>query len=70
MKEDIDRLQERMGKKPQYGGGFDLKDNTQASKVRDISTMSQKYDMKKCKYHSDGSKGYPSQAIQENSMKY
>ena len=55
-------MQYKMGKKSSYGGGFNLKDNTQASSVKPINTMSQKYDMGKMKKYSDGSKGYPSQA--------
>lgn len=62
--------QKKMGAKPNYGKGFSIKDNTQDSPVKDISTNSEKYDMGRCKYHSDGTKGYPSQAIQGGKMKY
>jgi len=58
-----------MGEKRYPSGGFNLQDNTQASPVKSIPTMSEKYDMGKMKYHSDGTKGYPSEAIQGNKMK-
>ena len=47
-----------------------LKDNTQASPVKSIPTMSEKYDMGKIQPYSCGSKGYPSQAMQGNKKKY
>ncbi len=40
-----------------------LKDNTQASPVKSISTNSEQYDVGKIKKYSAGSKGYPSQAL-------
>jgi len=61
-------MQERMGKKPSYGKGMRLADNTQDSPVKSISTMTQDYDMGKMRYYSCGTKGYPSQAIQGNKM--
>jgi len=62
--DSIDKMQKKMGSKPQYGKGFNLKDNTQASPVKGINTMAEKYDLKRMKYASEGTKGYPSQAIQ------
>lgn len=50
-------------------GGMGLKDNTQASPVKSINTMSQKYDMGRCKKYSDGTKGYPASASQDSKMK-
>jgi len=44
-------------------GGMNLKDNTQASPVKGISTNSEQYDLGKIKKYSAGSKGYPSQAL-------
>jgi len=67
---DIDKMQEKMGSKPNYGKGFNLKDNTQASPVKGINTMSQKYDMGKCKYYTDGTKGYPAEAVQGDKYGY
>lgn len=58
----MEKMQKKMGSKPSYGKGFNLKDNTQASAVKGIKTMAQKYDMGRMKKYSDGSKGYPSQA--------
>lgn len=52
-----------MGSKPNYGKGFNLQDNTQASPVKGINTMSERYDLGKVKKYSCGSKGYPSQAL-------
>lgn len=46
-----------------------LKDNTQASPVKSIKTDSQKYDRGRCRYYSDGSKGYPAQASQDDKKK-
>jgi len=43
--------------------GMKLKDNTQASPVKSISTNSEQYDVGKIKKYSAGSKGYPSQAL-------
>lgn len=59
-----------MGKKSNYGGSSNLKDNTQASPVKGINTDSQKYDMGRCKYNSVGTQGYPSQASQQDKMKH
>lgn len=44
------------------GGVFNLKDNTQASEVKQVSTNSEQYDMGRVRYESVGSKGYPAQA--------
>lgn len=44
--------------------GFGLKDNEQAGQVKKIDTMAEDYDMGRMQYHSCGTKGYPSQAIQ------
>lgn len=41
-----------------------LKDNKQASSVYPIKTDSEKYDMDRVRYHSVGTKGYPSQAFE------
>ena len=59
-----------MGSKPNYGKGFNIKDNTQASPVKDINTMSAKYDMGRIKRYKDGTKGYPSQAVQGDKLGY
>lgn len=49
--------------KSNYGGkGFNLKDGTQASEVKNISTTSEQYDMGRIRYEHVGSKGYPAQA--------
>ena len=61
---------ERKSPSDRYGKGFNLKDNTQASPVKGIDTYSEKYDLGRCKYYSAGTKGYPKQAIQGDSMKY
>jgi len=66
----IDSMQKKMGSKPNYGKGFNLKDNTQASPVKSIDTMSQKYDMGRMKPYKDGSKGYPAQAVQDGKYGY
>ena len=66
----MDKMQYKMGSKPSYGKGFNLKDNTQDGTVKGIKMDSEKYDMGKCRYHSDGTKGYPAQAMQEGKMKY
>ena len=58
-----DKMQKKMGSKPSYGKGMNLKDNTQASPVKEVSANSQKYDMGRCKKYTNGSKGYPSQAL-------
>lgn len=44
------------------GGSFNLKDNTQAGIVKNVSTNSEQYDMNRIKNYSSGSKGYPSEA--------
>ncbi|MFO7881191.1 MAG: hypothetical protein R6U52_01470 [Kosmotogaceae bacterium] len=46
-----------------------LKDNTHSSPVKSIPTMSENYDMGKMRYYSCGTKGYPSQAMQEGKKK-
>lgn len=61
--ENINKMQKSMGSKPNYGKGFNLQDNTQASSVKGINTMSERYDLGKVKKYSCGSKGYPSQAL-------
>lgn len=48
---------------------MNLADNTQASPVKSIPTMTQDYDMGKMRYNSDGTKGYPAKAMQGNEMK-
>jgi len=45
------------------GKGFNIADNTQASPVKNIKVDSEKYDMGKIQPYSDGTKGYPSQAL-------
>ena len=50
--------------------GSRLADNTQASPVKSIPTMSEDYDMGRMKSYSCGTKGYPSQAMQEGKKKY
>lgn len=47
-----------------------LKDNAHASGVKSIPTNSEKYDMGKIQPYSCGTKGYPSQAMQESKKKY
>lgn len=43
-------------------GVFNLKDNTQASEVKQVPTDSCKYDMGRVQMYSAGSKGYPAEA--------
>ena len=45
------------------GKGFNVPDNTQASPVKSIKTDSEKYDTGKIQPYSDGTKGYPKQAL-------
>lgn len=45
------------------GKGFSIADNTQASPVKSIKTDSEKYDAGKIQPYSDGTKGYPKQAL-------
>lgn len=66
----VDKLQEKMSSKPVYGKGMNLKDNTHASSVKAINTMSEKYDMGKMQEYSCGSKGYPKEAAQMGKVKY
>lgn len=51
-----------MRKSKDRGGGFNLKDNTHASDVKNVSMNSEQYDMGRVQYESVGSKGYPAQA--------
>lgn len=51
-----------MRKSKDRGGVFNLKDGTQASDVKYVSTNSEQYDMGRVKYESVGSKGYPAEA--------
>lgn len=48
---------------PPKGSAPKLKDGTQDGGVYGINTESEKYDIGKIRYHSVGSKGYPSQAF-------
>ena len=59
-----DRRDESRGtrRKESKRGVFNLKDNTQASEVKQVSTNSEKYDMGRIKEYSCGSKGYPAEA--------
>lgn len=55
-------MKRSMRKSKDRGGSFNLKDGTQASEVKSVSTNSEQYDMGRCQYYSSGSKGYPSEA--------
>jgi len=59
-----DRRDESRGmrKSKDRGGVFNLKDGTQASEVKNVSTNSEQYDMGRIREYSSGSKGYPAEA--------
>ena len=54
---------EKMKSDKSHGKGINIKDNTQASPVKSINTNSEQYDLGRVKKYSNGSKGYPSQAL-------
>lgn len=49
--------------KKNRGEGFNLKDNVQEGDVRSISSDSERSDLGRIKPYNPGSKGYPSQAL-------
>jgi len=54
-------------KDKEYGKGMSLKDNTQASAVKSIPTVSsEKYDVGRIKNYSAGTKGYPAKALKDS----